>query len=125
MKTVLDVRCQLRELCRKLDISLESCGQDTSKVRQCLSAGFFLNAAELQLNGSYKCLGHKIFSNIHPSSSLFKCKPSYVIFTELVQTSKCYMKNVSVVDPLWLIAAAPHYFRKLSFDGKQFHSVIS
>ena len=125
MKTVQDVRSQLRELCTKLEINLQSCGKETSKIRQCLTTGFFLNAAELQFDGTYKCLGQKLSASIHPSSSLFKAKPAYVVFSELVHTSKCYMKHVAVVDPQWLVSAASAYFRKLNFHGAQFHSVVS
>ena len=38
-------------------------------------------------------------------------RPACVIFTELVQTSKKYMRGVCVVDPDWLLDAAPEYFR--------------
>ena len=125
MKTVLEVRSQLRKLCTELNIPLQSCGKDTSKIRQCLTSGFFVNAAELQLDGTYKCLGQKMTAHIHPSSSLFKAKPSYVVFTELVHTSKCYMRHVAVVDSEWLVSTAPNYFKKLNFHGSQFHSVTS
>ena len=125
MKTVLDIRAQLRQLCVKLEMPLQSCGKDTSMIRQCITTGFFVNAAELQLDGTYKCLGQKMTASIHPSSSLFKAKPAYVVFTELVHTSKCYMRHVAVVDPQWLVSAAPAYFRKLNFNGSQFHSVAS
>lgn len=125
MKTVLDIRAQLRELCTKLEIPLQSCGKDTSKIRECLTTGFFVNAAELQLDGTYKCLGQKMTASIHPSSSLFKAKPPYVVFTELVHTSKCYMRHVAVVDPQWLVSTAPGHFRKLNFHGNQFRSVTS
>lgn len=125
MKTVLAIRSQLRELCVKLGVPLQSCGKETNKIRQCLTSGFFLNAAELQLDGAYKCLGQKISASIHPSSSLFRAKPAYVVFTELVHTSKCYMRHVTVVDPHWLISTASAYFRKLNFHGSKFHSVAS
>lgn len=125
MKTVSDIRTQLRDLCAKLDIPLESCGKETSKIRQCLTTGLFVNAAELQLDGSYRCLGQKMSASIHPSSSLFRAKPAYVVFTELVHTSKCYMRHVSVVDPQWLVSTASSYFEKIKFYGGQFHTVTS
>ena len=125
MKTVSDIRTQLRTICTKLCLPLEGCGKDTSKIRQCLVTGLFVDAAELQLDGSYKCLGQKMTSSIHPSSSLFRTKPSYVVFTELVHTSKCYMRHVSVVDPQWLVATASAYFKQLNFNGGQIHTVAS
>lgn len=125
MKTVSDIRTQLKGLCEKLAIPLESCGKETSRIRQCLTTGFFLNAAELQIDGTYRCLAQKMSASIHPSSSLFKAKPAYVIFTELVHTSKCYMRHVSVVDPQWLTLTSPSYFEKLKFYGGQYKAVAS
>ena len=39
---------------------------------------------------------------IHPSSVLFKELPEFICYTEMVETSKMYMKNVSSVDSSWL-----------------------
>lgn len=125
MKSVCDIRTQIRGLCVRAGMPLETCGKETSRIRQCLTTGLFVNAAELQMDGTYKCLGQKVSAFIHPSSSLFKAKPAYVVFTELVHTSKCYMRNVSVVDPQWLVSAATSYFQKLKFHGGQLDAVAS
>lgn len=112
MRLALEVRKQLRGICVKLELPIESCGQDTSVLRKCLAFGFFMNAAELQKEGEFISLSSRKPVSIHPSSSLFMCKPAYVIYNELIQTTKCYMRDLSVVDPDWLYEAAPHYFRK-------------
>ena len=112
MKQVQDVRKQLRDLCIRLDIPLVSCGKDTSIIRNCLATGLFMNSAELQLDGTYRTVAHGQPVAIHPASALFMSKPSYVLYNELVHTSKCYMRDVCVVDPDWLLSAAPHYFKK-------------
>ncbi|KAL4665458.1 hypothetical protein H8959_000077 [Pygathrix nigripes] len=49
---------------------------------------------------------------IHPSSVLFHCKPACVVYTELLYTNKCYMRDLCVVDAEWLYEAAPEYFRR-------------
>lgn len=111
MKTVYKIRAQLRELCQRLDIPLTSCAKDFSKLRRSLAAGLFTCCAELQRDGTYQTIAQKQPVSIHPSSALFRCKAAYVVFTELVKTSKCYMRNMSVVDPQWLVDACPKYFR--------------
>ncbi|XP_065065163.1 ATP-dependent RNA helicase DHX33-like [Rhopilema esculentum] len=111
MKTVHNIRSQLRELCQRLDIQLTSCGKDFTKLRRSLAAGLFTCCAELQRDGTYQTVVQKQPVSIHPSSALFRCKAAYVVYTELVKTSKCYMRNLSVVDPQWLIDACPRYFR--------------
>lgn len=108
----VEVRKQLSELCKHVGIPLKSCGQDTARVRKCLAYGLFLNAAELQREGGYNTLDTRQRVAIHPSSCLFMNKPAYVVFTELIQTSKCYMRYLSIVDPDWLLEAAPNYFRQ-------------
>lgn len=112
MKTVHKVRTQLRELCQRHAITLTSCGKDYSKVRRSLAAGLFTSCAELQKDGTYQTIVQKQPVSIHPSSTLFRAKAAYLVYTELVKTSKCYMRNVSVVDPQWLVDACPKYFSK-------------
>lgn len=51
-------------------------------------------------------------ARIHPSSVLFAGKPELVVFTELVSTQKSYIRDLTVVDPTWLVKDQPEYFRK-------------
>jgi len=62
--------------------------------------------------------------HIHPGSSLSKETPRWVLYTELVYTSKEYMRNVIEIKPEWLTEIAPHYFkaRELRDDLKDGHS---
>ncbi|XP_026038076.1 ATP-dependent RNA helicase DHX33 [Astatotilapia calliptera] len=117
MGLVKDVQAQLKEICLKLNLKLESCGADTASVRRCLAHGMFVNAAELQPDGSYLALDTHQPVAIHPSSVLFQAKPAYVVFNELLHTSRCYMRDLCLVDADWLLDAAPEYFgRKLHLN---------
>ena len=49
---------------------------------------------------------------IHPSSALFGKSPQWVVYHELVQTTKEYMREVSTIDPKWLIEVAPRFFKE-------------
>ncbi|XP_056267466.1 ATP-dependent RNA helicase DHX33 isoform X1 [Pseudoliparis swirei] len=114
MGLVKDVQAQLRDICLKLNMKLESCGADTGSARRCLAHGLFVNAAELQPDGSYLALDTHQPVAIHPSSVLFQAKPAYVVFNELLHTTRCYMRDLCLVDADWLMDAAPEYFgRKL------------
>lgn len=112
VKQVMDIRKQLREICVRMEIPLNSCGKETANIRQCLARGLFMNAAELQLDGTYQTVTHRQPVSIHPTSSLFGSKPQYVVYNELVHTSKCYMRDVCIVDPSWLREAAPNFFKE-------------
>ncbi|KAE8625133.1 hypothetical protein XENTR_v10006168 [Xenopus tropicalis] len=112
MTMVLEVRSQLRDICIKLSMPMESSRTDTRNIRQCLAHGLFMHAAELQPDGTYTTVDTHQPIAIHPSSILFHCKPACVVYNELLHTSKCYMRDLCVVDADWLFEAAPDYFRR-------------
>ncbi len=39
-------------------------------------------------------------------------RPRWVVYHELVLTSKEYMRTVSEIKPGWLVEIAPHYYSK-------------
>ncbi|KAJ1982561.1 hypothetical protein H4R34_001669 [Dimargaris verticillata] len=79
-------------------------------VRQCLAAGLFPHAARMCPDGSLEALrgGQQLF--IHPSSVLFRSAVSHVVYHEAIQTTKTYVRYITVVDQAWLVDLAPHYF---------------
>jgi len=48
---------------------------------------------------------------IHQSSALFQRQPDWVIYNDLVMTTKEYMREVTVIDPKWLVELAPRLFK--------------
>ncbi|XP_016058614.1 PREDICTED: probable ATP-dependent RNA helicase DHX37 [Miniopterus natalensis] len=46
---------------------------------------------------------------IHPSSVLFKELPDFVVYQEIVETTKMYMKGVSAVEVQWIPVLLPSY----------------
>ncbi|XP_038619238.1 probable ATP-dependent RNA helicase DHX37 [Tachyglossus aculeatus] len=46
---------------------------------------------------------------IHPSSVLFKQLPDFVVYQEIVETTKMYMKGVTAVEAEWIPALLPPY----------------
>ncbi|KAM9440295.1 ATP-dependent RNA helicase DHX33 [Clarias gariepinus] len=118
MGLVAEVRAQLRDICIKLGLKLESSLSELANVRRCLAHGMFANAAELQPDGTYVALDTHQPVAIHPSSVLFQAKPAYVVFNELLHTSRCYMRDLCLVDADWLQEAAPEYFRRKLHTAK-------
>jgi len=49
---------------------------------------------------------------LHPTSALYGLgtTPEYVVYHELVYTSKEYMQCVTTVDPVWLAEVGPMFF---------------
>jgi pre-mRNA-splicing factor ATP-dependent RNA helicase DHX16 len=75
----------------------------------------------LQKGGQYKTTKHNQTVMIHPSSCLFKEIPRWVIYHELVFTTKEFMRQVIEINPSWLVEIAPHYYKKseLEDDSKK------
>ncbi|MBZ3878785.1 putative ATP-dependent RNA helicase DHX37 [Sciurus carolinensis] len=46
---------------------------------------------------------------VHPSSVLFRELPEFVVYQEIVETTKMYMKGVSAVEVQWIPALLPSY----------------
>lgn len=39
-----------------------------------------------------------------------------LLFYEVLQTNKTYMKDITVIQPEWLLELAPHFYEKTSLD---------
>lgn len=94
------IRKQLQETCRSIGMEASSCGQDTVPLRKALTYGFFNNVATMW-SGKYKNKSSDDI-HIHPSSCLFKTRPETVLYTEIVETNKCYMRNCTLIDSNWV-----------------------
>ncbi|EEF50736.1 ATP-dependent RNA helicase, putative [Ricinus communis] len=105
-----DIHSQIRGHVEQMGLRVSSCGDDMLQFRRCLAASFFLNAALKQPDGTYRALASGQTVQIHPFSVLFRSKAECVIFNELVQTSKKYIRNITRIDYLWLTELAPHYY---------------
>jgi pre-mRNA-splicing factor ATP-dependent RNA helicase DHX16 len=117
MKRARDVRDQVVNLMSRVEMVLVSNPDDHVAIRKALVSGYFFNAARLQMTGeAYRSLKHGQSIHIHPSSSLFGDNPKWVLYHELVLTSKEFMRQVMEIKPDWLLEAAPHYYKKSEID---------
>ncbi|XP_059558128.1 pre-mRNA-splicing factor ATP-dependent RNA helicase DHX16 isoform X2 [Myotis daubentonii] len=48
---------------------------------------------------------------IHPNSSLFEEQPRWLLYHELVLTTKEFMRQVLEIESSWLLEVAPHYYK--------------
>lgn len=118
MARVRDVRQQLLQIMQRHKHALTSCGRDTQKVRQALCSGFFRNAARKDPSEGYKTIVEGTPVYLHPSSALFGKPAEHVIYQSLVETTKEYMHICSVIEPKWLVEAAPTFFRVAGANGE-------
>ncbi|EGG23848.1 DEAD/DEAH box helicase [Cavenderia fasciculata] len=82
-------------------------------VRKAIVSGFFSNAARLLPDGSYQTIKDKRNLWIHPTSIIGTINsPEWVIFHDVIITTKEFMKELTVIEPNWLSEIAPHYYSK-------------
>ncbi|CAL5360360.1 hypothetical protein CsSME_00050820 [Camellia sinensis var. sinensis] len=111
LRRAQDVRKQLLTIMDKYKLDVVSAGKNFTKIRKAITAGFFFHAARKDPQEGYRTLVENQPVYIHPSSSLFQRQPDWVIYHELVMTTKEYMREVTVVDPKWLVELAPRFFK--------------
>ncbi|KAI5084900.1 hypothetical protein GOP47_0001069 [Adiantum capillus-veneris] len=111
LRRAQDVRKQLLTIMDRYKLDVVSAGKNFTKIRRAIAAGFFFHAARKDPQEGYRTLVENQAVYIHPSSALFQRQPDWVIYHELVMTTKEYMREVTVVDPKWLVELAPRFFK--------------
>ncbi|KAH9722090.1 RNA helicase [Citrus sinensis] len=111
MKRARDIRDQLEGLLERVEIEVTSNLNDLDAIKKAITSGFFPHSAKLQKNGSYWTVKHPQRVHIHPSSGLAQVLPRWVVYHELVLTTKEYMRQVTELKPEWLVEIAPHYYQ--------------
>lgn len=118
LKTADSVRSQLLNIMVRTKQQLESTPFESKdyyrNIRKALAAGFFMQVAHLEKNGSYLTIKDNQAVLLHPSTTLPK-KPEWLIYNEFVLTSKNYIRTVTDVKPDWLLEIAPHYYSLSNF----------
>lgn len=100
LKIAIEVKKQLTKLCQSLSLKSSSCGQNTEKLRRALTSGLYNNVATMW-NGKYRTQ-LKEDVQIHPSSCLFRARPECVLYAEIVETNKCFMRKLATIDKSWI-----------------------
>lgn len=105
LKRAKEVREQLASIVEQdKSINVRSCGTNWDVVRKCICSGYFAQAAKVRGLGEYMNLRTNVVMQLHPTSALYGLGflPDYVVYHELILTSKEYMSTVTAVDPYWL-----------------------
>jgi pre-mRNA-splicing factor ATP-dependent RNA helicase DHX38/PRP16 len=112
LRKVKEIRDQLIDIMEKNKIALVSCGHSWDPVRKAVSASFFHHAARMKGIGEYVNLQTSMPCYLHPTSALYGLgyTPEYLVYHELVYTTKEYMQCVTATDPHWLAEMGPVFF---------------
>jgi pre-mRNA-splicing factor ATP-dependent RNA helicase DHX38/PRP16 len=105
LRRAKEIREQIADiLALQKDMRLVSCGTDWDTIRMCICSGYYHQASKVKGIGEYINLRTSITVQLHPTSALYGLGylPDYVVYHELILTSKEYMSCVTSVDPHWL-----------------------
>ncbi|GMH39385.1 hypothetical protein BSKO_07283 [Bryopsis sp. KO-2023] len=111
LRRAQDVRKQLLTIMDRYKLEMVSAGRNWRKIQKAICSGFFFHGARKDPQEGYKTVVEQQPVYIHPSSALFQQQPDWVLYHELVLTSKEYMREVMTVDPKWLVELAPRFFK--------------
>lgn len=111
MKRAQDVRKQLVTIMDRYKLDIISAGKNYKKICKAITAGFFTNAAKKDAQEGYRTVVDNNPVYIHPSSAIFNKNPEWVIYHELVLTTKEYMRNIMVIEAKWLTELAPAFYK--------------
>ncbi|XP_076470815.1 pre-mRNA-splicing factor ATP-dependent RNA helicase PRP16-like [Babylonia areolata] len=112
MRKVREVQQQLREIMEQQKMELVSSGTEWDIIRKCICSAYFHQAARLKGLGEYVNTRTGMPCHLHPTSALFGMgfTPDYIVYHELVMTSKEYMQCVTAVDGEWLAELGPMFY---------------
>lgn len=111
MKRARDVREQLVNLMQRVEIDMVSGITESMNIRKAITSGYFYHIAKFSKGGHYKTVKHNQTVMIHPNSALFEDLPRWVLYHELVFTTKEFMRQVIEIESKWLLEVAPHYYK--------------
>uniref|UniRef100_A0A7N6BIE6 Pre-mRNA-splicing factor ATP-dependent RNA helicase DHX16 n=1 Tax=Anabas testudineus TaxID=64144 RepID=A0A7N6BIE6_ANATE len=115
MRRARDVRDQLEGLMDRIEVEVVSSQEDSVPIRKAITAGYFYHTARLS-KGGYKTVKHQQTVYVHPNSSLFEEQPRWLIYHELVFTTKEFMRQVIEIESSWLLEVAPHYYKSKELE---------
>ena len=104
LRKAREIRTQLHDIMLLQKMDLVTCGTDWDILRKTICAGYYHQAAHVKGIGEYTSLRTSVSMLLHPTSALYGLgyQPEYVVYHELILTSKEYMSIVTAVDPKWL-----------------------
>ncbi|KAL4162456.1 hypothetical protein PRNP1_002995 [Phytophthora ramorum] len=121
LRKAREVREQLVDIMKQQHVRLRSCGGRWDVIRKAICSAYFYNSAQIKGIGEYVNMLTGMPCNLHPSAALFGLgyTPDFVVYHELIYTSKEYMQCATAVEGEWLAELGPMFFSvKESFQSR-------
>ncbi|PSS31934.1 hypothetical protein PHLCEN_2v2294 [Hermanssonia centrifuga] len=122
LRKAREVRVQLEDIMKFQKMEIISVGTDFDIIRKAICAGYFHQAARVKGIGEFVNIRTGLPTHLHPTSALYGLgyTPTYVIYHELILTSKEYMTQVTAVDAFWLAELGSVFYsvKEKNFDER-------
>ncbi|SBS85469.1 pre-mRNA-splicing factor ATP-dependent RNA helicase PRP43, putative [Plasmodium ovale] len=113
MTSAQNVRSQLLRTMERLKIKITSTNPSNPdyyiNIRKALLSGFYQQVAYKTSRGYYITVKDIQIVTLHPSS-VFQINPEWVMYHELLLTSKNFIRTVTKIDGKWLLQIARNYY---------------
>lgn len=82
-------------------------------ILKSIVSGYFANVAKLHSDGAYYTVRDRRRVQIHPTSVYYYMGrlPDWIVFHQSVITTDEYIRDICRIDPRWLLAIAPDFYR--------------
>lgn len=113
--SAVEISSKLESKLKKCGIKITSCNGRVGIVQRSMVSGLFSNAAYLHPCGDYKTVRGDETIYVHPTSVFHEMveRPQNVVFVEILNTTRTYMRHIMSIEQNWLLEAAPHYYNLL------------
>ncbi|KAI5124049.1 hypothetical protein M0805_003878 [Coniferiporia weirii] len=122
LRKAREVRTQLEDIMKMQKMAIISAGTDFDVMRKAIAAGYFHQAARVKGIGEFVNIRTGLPTHLHPTSALYGLgyTPTYVVYHELILTSKEYMTQVTAVDAYWLAELGSVFYsvKEKNFDDR-------
>lgn len=109
----VEISSRLESQLKKYGISITSSSGRTEVIQRSILSGLFSNVAYLHPSGCYKTIRGEQVVHIHPTSIFSEMteQPKLVVFHEIINTTKPFMRHIMSIEQSWLLDVAPHYYK--------------
>ncbi|KAJ8088711.1 Pre-mRNA-splicing factor ATP-dependent RNA helicase PRP16 [Marasmius tenuissimus] len=122
LRKAREVRVQLEDIMKFQKMEVISAGTDFDVIRKAIAAGYFHQAARVKGIGEFVNIRSGLPTHLHPTSALYGLgyTPTYVVYHELILTSKEYMTQVTAIDAYWLAELGSVFYsvKEKNFDER-------
>lgn len=100
LKKAREVRQQMIDIMKMQGMETNTCDNDWDVIRKCICSAYFHQSAKVKGIGEYVNMRSGMACHLHPTSALYGrgFTPDYIVYHELLFTSKEYMQCVTAVD---------------------------